>query len=406
MPVRADTLTYFEARNAYSQDAVPWTHWEDLKVPVPFALADGQPDLIASAFFWLSGWQEWTNPVRDRHGRFPYAASLQNVWDVVEVPVVDVYRELLADRLLNQGMMLNRRTWNGKSWALCPTHDVDYIRKWRPGILYREAVLYFLRNGRKEPLGTRARRLGASIKDWLTPGDPYQISLARMQAEVEKRGGTATYFVKAGAHEPYDVPYPLHRGYMNRELQALQDKGFEIGLHPSYFAYSHTGYMKQEASHLAKVLGAPATSVRQHYLCYEAPTTPRLQATAGFQVDSTLGFAMREGFRYGTCHPFQIFDIPRNIPLELWEMPLLLMETTLFNRRHLRVEEAIEQTERLMHTCRRFKGAGVVLWHNILYDPMDAPGWHRHFEATLDAAVQKDAFIGALQSAWAGYRPA
>lgn len=402
MPVQEATLAYFAHRRPYPPTNVAWSTWDGTQVPVLFALADGTPDLIAGAFFWLSGWQEWTNPVRDRHGRFPYAASLQKAWGVVDVPVVDAYRELLAEALLARGVALNRRTWHGKSWALCPTHDVDYLRKWRPGILYRETVPYFLRNARREPLGTRTRRLGRAVQDWLTPGDPYRTSLERMQAEVEKRGATATYFLKAGAHEPYDVPYPLHRGYMHRRLLDLQSKGFEIGLHPSYFAYAHPGYMQQEAAHLAEVMGTAPTAVRQHYLCFEAPTTPRLQAGAGFEVDSTLGFAMQEGFRFGTCHPFQLFDIPRNAPLPLWEMPLLLMETTLFNRRHLTVDEAIAQTRTLLHTCRRFGGVCVTLWHNIIYDPLDAPGWHRHFEATLDDALELGAFVGSLQAARAG----
>ncbi|MEM6337569.1 MAG: polysaccharide deacetylase family protein, partial [Bacteroidota bacterium] len=348
----------------------------------------------------LAGWQEHTNSFRDRHGRFAYADSLQRRFAIVDRPVVDAYRLMLADTLRSYGIPVGQRTWAGKEWAVCPTHDVDYLRKWRPGIVYRELVEYGVLNRRRVPLRERAQRVKASVQSWLGPRDPYTMSLRRMIEAEHRRGITATYFVKTGAHRPYDPAYALHHGEGRQRIWDLQAKGFEIGLHPTYFAASHAGYMGAEARMLKDVTERSARSVRQHYLCFDPDVTPRLHEQTGFSFDSTLGFADQEGFRHGTCHPFRLYDIRENRPYGLVEFPLIIMEATLFNRRHLDTGEALTVTRNLMDTCRRFRGVCTILWHEIIYDPIDCPGWADHFEGTLDLALEEDAYIASIHDIW------
>lgn len=351
-----------------------------------FALDPADPacDPIATAFFWLSGWQERTCPVRDVHGRFPYAASIPH--DPL-LPVVDLIRERLRDQLEDAGITTARRKWDGHEWAFCPTHDVDYLYKRRPGIVFREYVQYPL-------AGHGLRRLAASTRQFLGP-DPYRHAIPRMAAEEERRGARATWFFKAGTHGPHDVAYRLPETLLGR----LRDAGHEIGLHPSYYAHTHPTYLAGERDRLSHVLGTAPASVRQHYLRYDPALTPRLQEASGFRIDSTLGWAEREGFRRGTCHPFRIFDIDANRPLALWEMPLSVMEAALFNRQHYSLEEAVSATRRVMDACRRFGGVCVVLWHNMLWDEIDAPGWAEHFTSVLDAARQSGAYLTTLSDA-------
>lgn len=367
--------------------------------PVLFACRDGAEDPIATAFFWLSGWQEHAIRTRDVHGRFPFSASLQAEHDLATLPVVDVLREQLAEQLACAGHPPRRAGWAGASWAACVTHDVDYLRKWRPGMVYRELGPYLAGNALKQPLSRRVWRLGRAGQQ-AAQGDPYRRALARMRAEMTARGGRATYFFKAGAHGPHDVAYALEGRYARRLLSALQAEGHAVGLHPSYHAHDHPAYLVAERARLAAVLGHPPETVRQHYLRFDPVVTPRLLAAAGFRVDSSLGFAEHEGFRHGTCQPFQLYDVVADRPLDLWEVPLALMESALFNRRHLGVEEAVGATERVLDVCRRFGGVAVLLWHNVLWDELDHPGWGRHFLRSLDAvAARGGAFVTIPEAA-------
>ncbi len=372
------------------------------RVPACFADEQGRPDLIASAFLWLGGWQERTSAQRDAHGRVPFADSLPAQFDAVRFPVADACREALAERLRAGGVPVSPRRWAGRAWAFCSTHDVDYGRKWRPGILYRESMHYFVQNRRGESFGERCRRLGRVGRQMLA-GDPFRRAMREIPREVASRGGTATFFVKAGGGHPRDTEYRLDSPFLKNWMEQVAERDFEVGLHPSYRAIDEPDRFARETKRLARVLERkgtpPPVSVRQHYLRFDPAATPRLQAANGFRIDSTLGFPEQEGFRRGTCQPFQLYDLEADRPLDVWEMPLAAMDSTLFGYRGLDADAAIQSTFDLMATCRRYGGVFVGLWHPVLGDEIDFPGWKRHFLATLDEARRREACMMGLAQA-------
>ncbi|HMB93256.1 MAG TPA: hypothetical protein VKP65_20560, partial [Rhodothermales bacterium] len=92
------TVSFFASEARYQPEQMHWIEWKGERWPVLFGEADTpRGDLVASVFFWLSGWQEQTTTTRDRHGRFPHAASLQAQWGTTTRPAVDAYREWLAE---------------------------------------------------------------------------------------------------------------------------------------------------------------------------------------------------------------------------------------------------------------------------------------------------------------------
>lgn len=333
---------------------------------------------------------------RDEHARFAFRDSLQAALGVATRPVVDAYRQRLAFALEQQGAPIRPRTWGTARWALCPTIDVDYIVKWRKGMVYRELVEYFLCNRRCEKLKARLGRLRRFLLDALRPGDVYQQALTRMHHTVRKHG-TGTVFLKAAAHGPQDVRYRLHHPFLQGILPSLMEDGFELGVHPSYHAHTHLEYMTVERQAIAALAGRAPRSVRQHFLRYEAPATQRIQELAGFRIDSTLGFAEHEGFRNGTCLPFLRFDNAANRAGSLWEMPLAVMDSALFNRRKLDLAAATEATRNVLRQCRRFGGAAVMLWHNLLWDELDHPDWGAHFLESVAWATRRGARVVALR---------
>lgn len=372
------------------------------RVPVCFADENGRPDIVASTFLWLSGWQERAVEKRDEHGRVPFADSLAARLDTACLPVVDAYRAGLAERLRAGGVPISSRRWAGCDWAFCPTHDVDYGRKWRPGILYREGIEYFVQNRRRESFRERCGRLGRTGRQMLA-GDPFRRAIRAIPREIALRDGTATFFVKAGGGHPRDTEYRLGSSFLRNWMSRISQENFEIGLHPAYRAIDEPDRFGLEKKRLAKALERvgtpPPVSVRQHYLRFDPVTTPRLQAVHGFRIDSTLGFAEHEGFRRGTCLPFQLYDLEEDRPLDVWEMPLAAMDSTLFGHRGLDSEEAIRATSGLMEACRRYGGAFVGLWHPVLGDEIDFPGWEGHFLAALDEAKREGACIMGLAQA-------
>lgn len=357
-------------------------------------------DPIASAFYFLSGWQEWVERTRDVHGRFPYEASVQARFDLAYDPMVDRYRRLLRSHLEALGRPVRRRLWNGRASAVCITHDVDYHRKWRPGILYGETVKNVLSGepyGRMKGVG----RMASALTDSALRGDPFRRSLEAMLSAEIVAGFGSTWFFKAAAHGRYDVGYDLEGGWMGDQIDRLENAGFEIGLHTSYFAADHPGYIEDEQHRLQEVLSTGLQSIRSHYLRWFTQSTARCYADAGFMIDSTLGFAEQEGLRNGTTVPFRIYDVAKNKPLDIWEMPLAVMDTTLYGYRDMSVEDGIEATKRLLNVTTEFGGVLVVLWHNIMLDPLGDSRIAAHFSAVLDSLDSKEVYVAALRDALA-----
>lgn len=394
---------FFAGRESYDAQMATWFDGAEGHLPAMFASEAGEPDYVASTFLWLSGWQEAVADTRDEHGRVPYGASLSAALEIPHRPVVDAYRTEVAKLMRQGGLEVSRRRWQGKDWALCPTHDVDYLRKWRLGVLYREFLQNLLLNRRGVPPGKRLRTAANAFRQ-MGREDPYQAALREMPEEVSRRGGTATYFFKAGGKDPHDVPYRLDDPYLEERFGDLAARGFEVGLHPSYRTPEDPSLLRAEAASLRSTVGREIFAVRQHYLRYDPVTTPRVHDDVGFAVDSTIGFADHEGFRRGTCQPFQLYDLEGDEPLRTWEMPLAIMDSALFNRRQLGLEAAIDVTHQLAGVCRRYGGVLVVLWHNVLGDELEAPGWKRHFTETLEDGAQTGAAIASLSGALEGWR--
>jgi hypothetical protein len=401
-----ETASFFRAPRAIGPEDVAWRTSEGRRIPVLFTQgANGTPDPVATAFFWLSGLQERLATVRDRHGRFSGADSLQAALGIdLDAPVDDA-RDVLEDALRRAGVALFPRRWSGRPWALCPTFDVDYTRKWRPGIVWRETVQYLLLNRRGVPAARRLDRFGGALRDMLRPGDPFREAMDRIPEELARVGAGSTWFLKTGAHGPHDVGYRLRSRWLRGWVSRLLDAGHEIGLHPSYHAFAHAGYMERERDRLGRLLGSAPEAVRMHFLRWQDPDTARLAERLAFRIDSTLGFADRPGFRHGTTLPFHPWDERAGGPSGLWEMPLAVMESALFNRCGMNLRQAIERTEGLAETARRHGGALVALWHTTLWDEVDCPGWGDHFLRTLGAAVERGAAVPALSDALSTWAP-
>ena len=107
-------------------------------------------------------------------------------------------------------------------------------------------------------------------------------------------------------------------------IREIDRRGWEIGLHPSWYSFDDVDEMKAQKESLEEVVGHEVVSVRQHFLHYDIRVTPRTQELAGFRYDSTLGFNDNVGFRFGTCHPWKVYDTEQQTTLSLVEIPLIV----------------------------------------------------------------------------------
>ena len=228
----------------------------------------------------------------------------------------------------------------------------------------------------------------------------YSPAAALTLAEQEaSRSVTATYFLLPGSPY-YNLLDPHHSGV----ARALAEMGHEVGLHPSYAAYDHPGRLRAEYDRLGRVLGEAPRVVRTHYLRWAEPATPRLLAQTGFRLDSSLGLSARPGFRRAVATPFRLFDRHANQPLDLWELPLAVMDTTLFTHMGLASDAVETAAWSVCDAARRVGGCAVLLWHNWSTDARAAAERLGVLARVLDRARADGAFVGAMGEAVAAWR--
>ena len=99
--------------------------------------------------------------------------------------------------------------------------------------------------------------------------------------------------------------------------------------------------------------------------------------------DSTLGFRDLAGFRNGAAFPFRPFDVERGLPINLWEIPLVLMDGVLFDRDFSGESKVWPRAEKVLEAMRDSRGAGSVCWHQRVFCDRDFPGWGALYERIL-----------------------
>ncbi len=319
---------------------------------------------VAQGFFDLARLEE-RRGTRDRHGRFPAAAS---AFDPLDPPL-----ERLRESL---GVAAPRPL--GAQFAVALTHDVDVLWRWtRRGV---KGALWRARHGDVRQLVDLARAPLHRVRGT----DPWWRFREVVEAE-RACDARSTFFVLGGHRAPEDGPDwgPL-RPWL---IETLHAAGAEIGLHPSYRAADDLALVEEERRAL-EVFAGPVDGVRYHYLRVDPL---RNLAPLPFRYDSSLGYAEALGFRAGIARPFHPWDHDRNAPADIFEIPMAVMDATLAEPHYLGLKPN-EAERRLLALLDRAAEAGAafsVIWHTERFDPATARGWDRLYLRLIDAIHER-----------------
>jgi hypothetical protein len=129
---------------------------------------------------------------------------------------------------------------------------------------------------------------------------------------------------------------------------------------------------------------------RQHRLLFKIPETMRNLSKCGISYDSSLGFAAHEGFRNSYCYPFKLYDFEKDEMIHVWEIPLVVMDVTLFNYRKLSFNSAMENMDLLVEEIIKHNGIFTLLVHPETLDEEERPGIFKFYESLLDLLLSKN----------------
>lgn len=293
--------------------------------------------------------EEYDTTFADEYGRFPYYLSQHR----------HVFEPEVSAFLLKNG--LSSKYPDNKKFAVCLTHDIDRVH-FPIVTVAKEASDALLQGRLTKSLSIAAKNSGKLFLSTLDRNLNPSHNFDRIM-NLESRYGAKSsfYFLLANKQSGFDG---CNIDRLRAELREIVDSGWEVGLHGSSEAYLDLEIVKSEKMHLEQVVRKPVVGYRNHYLSFKLPRTWEILQEAGFKYDSTFGYADCAGFRNGMCHPFQPFNLKTGRQMDIWEIPLVIMDETLEGYMHLDMNKAWQLTTRLIDTVESHQGVITILWHN------------------------------------------
>jgi hypothetical protein len=356
---------------------VIWKEWKGKRVPFLFDNEDQEIitpkdirifinyDILASAFYLLSGFQELDKSKRDSLGRFNYTESIQYKLDIVGIPVVNYYFDILKTAIETAlHITVEPKFSTDRGFTACLTHDIDNCENaWIEGSY--DAIkkgLFFT------PFHLLFHKFVLGRDKWFNFKDIHFI-------EKEYGATSSFYFLcKKGKYMgKNNADYDIADRKFDSVMDDIESIGSEVGIHGSFGTHVDAELLAEDIRKVRR----PVYGGRFHFLEFEIERTPKILDEAGLTYDSTLGFAEHPGFRNSFCYPFYLYNFEKDCPTRVLEIPLILMDSSLQSRSYLHVSplQAREMVDSLTEEIRKFNGIFTILWHSTLFSDYKYKGW-------------------------------
>lgn len=317
-------------------------------------------------------------------------------YNYIKKPFVDYYCDILFNSLLNTHKNLDlplvrKSFWpDGKRFAVCLTHDVDEIKKTYQWITYP-----FRRIKNFDLLGLSNQVI--SMNNKLNGKEPFWTFDKLLDIENKYNVKSSFFFLEEdGKVKLLDKKTWRHAGRRYKFktpkvadlMKELKMKGWDVGLHGSFYSYKDSSKLISEKKALEKVLGDSIHGTRQHNLNLDIPKTWLYHEKAGLEYDTTLGFNDCLGFRWGTCFPFKPFSIQDNRLINILEIPLVIEDLPYF-----RDQNRWDNCMKIIQEIEKYGGVLTLLWHHSVFNDNEFPGWGAAYEKIIGLCQEKNAWI-------------
>ena len=284
---------------------------------------------------------------------------------LLEMKVQEVGKEITQSILDTQGTVVLKERWpRAAKYAACLTHDVDSLSRPIGHVLKRRARF-------------SASDLVLAITGLRNPYD----NISYVEAlEKERNLRSSFYFLSCD----YDLRPKAP------QLRSMANAGWDVGLHGDFGTHDSQEKMAEALSRFHQMTGISAVGVREHYLRFDFASTWKVMEDSGLRYDTTVGNTDKLGFRIGLCSPFHPPDEnwkPRGIV----ELPLVLMDVTLWGYLSATEAQGLSEFERLKRSVESVSGLFTILWHQ---EAVRMKGG-RIYPALLDSLQRDGCFVGS-----------
>ena len=396
--IRKGNIEYFSKREDLDLTNIIWKEWNNTSIPFLFDSKDDDIfqydndqiiinfDIIASSFYFLSNWQEFTNKDRDNIGRFLYSESIQNKLNIIEIPVVNYYFDILKNAIEKAyNVSLKVELWNKHEFATFVSHDIDNCQS------------AWLQGAKSELLNFKFISAAELIFSKIFKEDKW-FNFNEI-LELEKGLGiNSTFFFlcrKGRNFGYYNADYNIKNKKFKKVFANIIENGSEIGIHGSFGTHDNLNNFKTDLIKLPSNINGN----RFHFLKFDIEKTPQILNDCNIKYDSSLAFAEHFGFRNSFCYPFYLYDIINDKPTHILEIPLILMDGTLQNKRYLKVskDDVLLRVNGIINEVKKFNGVFSILWHNTHFSEYKYKGWKKIYIELIEMCKKENSgFINGI----------
>ena len=305
-------------------------------------------DIFASVFFMLSRWEEQLQTKKDIHERYPISESIAFKYNFTHRPIVNEYVELFKTFIKKLNII--NYPFRERKFEVIPTHDID-------SIFYRTSLKAFLGDLIKR------RSLVCFFERALSIFKDPVMTFDYLMENSEKANLKSHFYFMATNGEPYDPSNYTTTNRFTTIINNIKRRGHIIGFHAGYTTFNNHSKWSAQYNELVERIKINITEGRQHYLRWDSKETKQIWSSNNMNIDSTLGYSEKPGFRCGTGDLFPIFDVNNRRELSLNERPLILMDTS-FSKYNNAAEKCSEALKYYKLISEIYCMPLTILFHN------------------------------------------
>jgi len=387
--------TFWSEKKDISIDNIVWKAWKGVKIPFLFTNSNAKDiitntdgkitinyDIIASAFYFLSGWNEYVSPEKDEFGRIKYDNSIINQLNISNIPVVNYYFDILNEVIGQINGSLQKKLWGDYNFGVTLTHDIDTCKSaWLEGSFSELKKKHFFSIPK------------LIFKSILGKDDWFNFTKI-LNIEKQYKATSSFYFLpqKGKVGKWKNADYNVKSNSIQKVISFLKKEGNEVGVHGSFGTHSNAKNLNTD---IENINSKTIAGNRFHFLMFDPEKTVSVLEECVIIYDTTLGFAEQIGFRRGNCYPFYLYNFEKNDISPVVEIPLLVMDSSLQNKKYMGLSqnESLNKVCELITEVKKFNGVFTILWHNTLFSDYKYTGWRDIYIKILDFCKTNNGYL-------------
>jgi hypothetical protein len=333
-------------------------------------------DVLASAFYLLTRYEEYLPHSLDEYGRFAHTNSIAFKNNFLHKPIANSWFRIIKSALQNQNL---DKAFTERQFYFTPTYDIDMAWSYLHKNIFKQIAGIFVDffTLKFSTVINRKLTLFRLKKD---PSDVYNW-LNKLHSKIKLK--PIYFFLVAKTNKGFDKNINRNNLPFKNLLKEISVES-NVALHPSWQSVDSIDVLNDEIQYLQNTIQQPIHYSRQHYIRFFLPNTYHELIEVGITHDYSMGYGSINGFRASYCLPFKWFDIERNEKTTLTIVPFCYMDANSIFEQKLSPIKSKEELLYYYNVVKNEKGCLVTIFHNhFLTEEKKYKEWRKMYESFL-----------------------